>query len=80
MHQIDPMHKEPATAVLLYFVPTFEARKKMKVSGNLWTKKKLPSMARILEKLILRLCLQTWAGLPETNAKFGTQLVNFHGG
>ena len=34
--------------------PTFEARKKIKVSGNPLNQKNMPTMARILEKFILR--------------------------
>ena len=34
--------------------PTFEARKKIKVSGNPLNQKNMPTMAGILEKFILR--------------------------
>ena len=43
--------------------PTFEARKKIKVSGNPLNQKNMPTMARILEKFILR----PWELAPEVS-------------
>ena len=54
MHRNDPMKRERATAILLIFLsPTFEAREKIKVSSNPLNQKNMPTMAGILEKLIL---------------------------
>ena len=56
MHRIDPMHRERAMAVLLKFCqPLLKLEKKIKFLATLWIKKKSPNIARILEKLILRL-------------------------
>ena len=43
--------------------PTFEARKKIKVSGNPLNQKNMPTMAGILEKFILK----PWELAPEVS-------------
>ena len=54
MHQIDPMKRERATAILLIFRhPLLKLEKKIKVSSNPLNQKNMPTMAGILEKLIL---------------------------
>ena len=54
MHQIDPMQRGRATAILLIFRhPLLKLEKKIKVSGNPLNQKNMPTMAGILEKFNL---------------------------
>ena len=62
MHRIDPMNGERATAILVDFRhPLLKLEKKNLVVGNPLKEKKLPTMAGISKKSILRL----WEAPPD---------------